>query len=293
MNLVASALITVLTLTAELGGVALSIELATSVNYLLWVPIVGFLAWIVVWKLPFKVLENVFGLLGLTLIAFVVALIGLHPNWHHLLTSSTHPSVPTGEGHPTWFYYAIGLFGSAMTPYEVFFFSSGGVEEHWTEGDLGEMRLNVFLGFPLGGLLSLAIMACAAVYLLPANVTVDHLSQVALPVSASLGKLGLAAVLLGFVAATFGALLETLLSTGYTIGQYFGWTWGKLVRPNSAPRFYTVLLIVLIGGVAGILTTADPVKITEYSVVLSAAALPLTYLPILVVANDRRYLGDR
>ena len=48
-----------------------------------------------------------------------------------------------------------------MTPYEVFFFSSGAVEEHWTVKDLGTSRLNVLVGFPLGGLLSVAIAAGA------------------------------------------------------------------------------------------------------------------------------------
>jgi Mn2+/Fe2+ NRAMP family transporter len=32
--------------------------------------------------------------------------------------------------------------------------------------------------------------------------------------------------------------------------------------------------------------------LTEYSVVFSAVALPLTYLPILIVANDKTYLRD-
>jgi manganese transport protein len=32
--------------------------------------------------------------------------------------------------------------------------------------------------------------------------------------------------------------------------------------------------------------------VTEFSVVFSAVALPLTYLPILVIANDREYMGD-
>jgi manganese transport protein len=40
-------------------------------------------------------------------------------------------------------------------------------------------------------------------------------------------------------------------------------------------------------------TGVDPIKVTEYSIVLSAAALPLTYFPILVVANDREYMGDK
>ena len=37
-----------------------------------------------------------------------------------------------------------------------------------------------------------------------------------------------------------------------------------------------------------VLTTLDPIKLTEYAIVLSAAALalPLTYLPVLIVAND-------
>jgi Mn2+/Fe2+ NRAMP family transporter len=40
-----------------------------------------------------------------------------------------------------------------------------------------------------------------------------------------------------------------------------------------------------------LLTAVDPVKVTEYSVVFAAMALPLTYLPILIVANDPDYVG--
>jgi Mn2+/Fe2+ NRAMP family transporter len=42
-----------------------------------------------------------------------------------------------------------------------------------------------------------------------------------------------------------------------------------------------------------LLTSVDPIKVTEYSVVFSAVALPLTYLPILMVANDPDYMGDK
>jgi Mn2+/Fe2+ NRAMP family transporter len=124
-------------------------------------------------------------------------------------------------------------------------------------------------------------------------VTVDHLSQVALPPTLALGKLGLAAVLLGFFAATFGAALETGLSSGYTISQYFGWQWGKFVRPREASRFHAVVLWSIVLAAAVGLTTIDPVKVTEYSIVFSAVALPLTYFPILVVANDPLYMGDK
>jgi manganese transport protein len=183
------------------------------------------------------------------------------------------------------------LFGAAMTPYEVFFFSSGGVEEKWTRQDLVTERTNVFIGFPLGGVLSLAIAGCAAVLYLPAGIQVGTLGQVTLPVAVALGKFGLAIVLIGVFAATFGAALETVLSCGYTIAQYRGWQWGKFVRPRQASRFHVIMIVCLLLAILVLLTGVDPVLVTEYSVVFAAMALPLTYLPILIIANDPDYVG--
>jgi manganese transport protein len=291
-NLLASMGVTFLTFIAEIGGVALSLELATSVNAFLWMPVVGAAVWLVLWRVKFSLVENVFGLMGLALIVFAVAVWQLAPDWHALLGQASSPKPPAEENWGTYSYYAVALFGAAMTPYEVFFFSSGGVEEHWSPKDLRTMRTNVFIGFPLGGLLSLAIAATTTLVFLPVGVQVDTLGQVALPVAVAAGKIGLAIALLGFFAATFGAACETGLSVGYSLAQYFGWQWGKFVRPREAARFHLVLLLSTIAAVAVLLTTIDPIKVTEYSVVFSAVALPLTYFPILVVANDPDYMGD-
>jgi manganese transport protein len=292
-NLVASFFINFLTLTAEVAGVAIAISLASSVNYLFLIPVVGVLVWLVVWRMPFETMERVFGLLGLCLLVFAVAVWKLGPDWGALFGEATSPSVPTDETGWSYWYYAIALFGAAMTPYEVFFFSSGAVEEHWTRKDLNVNRANVYIGFPLGGLLSLSIMSASFLVLGSRFIEVDQLSQVALPVASAVGRLGLAVALIGIFAATFGAALETSLSAGYVVAQYFGWTWGKYVRPRQAARFHLVVLLALAAGVLFGISGIDPVKVTEYSIVLSAAALPLTYFPILVIANDPRYMGDR
>ncbi|HCX83626.1 MAG TPA: hypothetical protein DHV14_00485, partial [Micrococcales bacterium] len=158
---------------------------------------------------------------------------------------------------------------------------------------LGQNRLNVFTGFPLGGLLSVAIAGCAAVVLLPHGIEVSTLSQIVLPVAQAGGTLLLAVVIVGIVAATFGAALETALSSGYTLAQYLGWSWGKFRRPAQAARFHVTMMIALLLAVAILMTSVDPVAVTEFSVVFSAVALPLTYIPILVVANDPDYMGAR
>jgi Mn2+/Fe2+ NRAMP family transporter len=291
LNLAGSMGVTFLTFIAEIGGVALSLQLVSSVNELLLVPFVALAVWLLLWRAKFSAIENVLGLLGLSLIVFAVALWQLGPDWGALAHQAVTVDKPGSETWATWCYYAVALFGAAMTPYEVFFFSSGGVEERWTAEDLGTMRANVFIGFPLGGLLSLAIAGCAAVVLQPHGIMVDTLGETALPIAEALGKIGVAIAVLGFVAATFGAACETGLSVGYSLMQYVGGQWGKYVRPEAAVAFHTVLVLCSLAAAAVLLTGVDPIAVTEMSVVFSAVALPLTYFPILVIANDPDYVG--
>ena len=292
MNLGASFLINLMTLTAEIGGVALALQLVSSVNYLLWVPFAAIAVWLVIWRVKFKIMENVAGLVGLCLIGFAVGLFLLGPDWGQLGRQVLQEVSTSTEKASTYWFYAVALFGAAMTPYEVFFFSSGAVEEGWTTKDLAESRANVLVGFPLGGLLSLAIAGCSAVVLLPQLIGVTTLSQVMLPVAMAGGKLLLALIILGIVAATAGAALETTLSAGYTIAQFLGWPWGKFRAPAQAARFHLLMIICLLVGIGTLMTGVDPIQVTEFSVVFSAVALPLTYLPILIVANDPEYMGE-
>jgi Mn2+/Fe2+ NRAMP family transporter len=292
LNLGASFMINLMTLTAEIGGVALALQLVSSVDYVLWVPFAAVAVWLVIWRVKFSIMENVAGLVGLLLIGFAVGLFLLSPDWGELGRQAVQGVSTDTEKISTYWFYAVALFGAAMTPYEVFFFSSGGVEERWTTKDLRTMRMNVFVGFPFGGMLSLSIAGCAALVFGPMNVSVDTLGQVGLPIAVAVGKLGLAMALIGFVAATLGAACECGLSVGYSIAQYNGWQWGKYVRTDVAARFHVVLLLSTLAGTAVLLTRVDPILVTEFSVVFSAVALPLTYFPILVVANDPDYMGD-
>jgi Mn2+/Fe2+ NRAMP family transporter len=293
LNLFGSMAITFLTFVAEIGGVALALQLVSSVHELLIIPLVGLLVWLILWRAKFSAIENVLGLLGLALVVFAVTLWQLGPDWAALAQQAVAVEKPADEAWKTWAYYAVALFGAAMTPYEVFFFSSGGVEEEWTEKDIPTMRANVFIGFPLGGLLSLAIAGSTWLVLGPLSIEVGTLGQVALPVAEALGKIGIAVALVGFVAATFGAACETGLSVGYSIAQYFGAQWGKYVKVKDAALFHLIVLLASLLAVAILMTTVDPILVTEVSVVFSAVALPLTYFPILVVANDPDYVGER
>ncbi len=291
-GLIGAMLVTGLLLMAELSGVALALELATSVSYLLWVPVAALLVLAVFWLLPFETMERIYGLLGLTMLVFVVAVWKLGPDWGSLLSSATNPVPTQTESWPTYLFFVVTLIGAQMTPYEMFFFSSGAVESRWRPKNLGEMRFNVIVGFPLGGLLALAIQATAFIVLFEPGIVVEHLSQTALPVGIALGKLGFAIAIVGIFAATFGATLETLFASGYELSQYFGWSYGRLQPPAQAARFTTVILVLLLGAAGLALTTINPITVTIVAVVFSAALLPFLFLPVLLVANDKSVMGD-
>ena len=101
-NLVASMLVTFLTFAAEIGGVALALQLATSVNRYLWIPVVGAAVWLVLWRVKFATVENAFGLAGLALIVFAVAVWKLSPDWSALWSDALRPSVPEEESLPVY-----------------------------------------------------------------------------------------------------------------------------------------------------------------------------------------------
>ncbi len=97
-TLVATFLITGLLVMAELAGVALALQLATSVHYLLWVPVAAAFLLVLVWTLPFEAMERFYGILGLTMLVYVVAVWKL-ADWDRLWESATTP-VPVAD--ETW-----------------------------------------------------------------------------------------------------------------------------------------------------------------------------------------------
>jgi len=290
--LAGSLLVTALLVMAELAGIAIAMQLATSLNYLLWIPVAALLVLLVIWLLPFEVMERLYGVLGLTMLVFVVAVFHLDPDWSALGESSTTIAPTAKESWATYLFFVVTLIGAQMTPYEMFFFSSGAVDHRWRPKDIKEMRTNVIIGFPLGGLLAVAIQAVSFLVLFEPGITVEHLTQTALPVAVALGKIGLIIAIVGIFAATFGATLETLFATGYDFAQYFGWSYGKVQPPARAARFVTVMLAILLAAAALALTTVNPITVTIVAVVFSAALLPFLFLPVLLVANDRALMGE-
>jgi manganese transport protein len=287
--LIASEVVNLLTLAAEVGGVAIALQLLSGLPYrvLLVLAVVGLA--VVLWTLHLEWLERIFGYGGLAMLVFAVAALKLGPDW----TQFGKGFIPHIAQNNPWLYlyFAIGLLGAAMTPYEVYFYSSGGIEDRWTPKDLGLNRANAIVGYSLGGLLSLALMIVGAAVFLRHGISPEHLGTIALGAEEPIGKIGLLLAIVGILFAVGGASIDTVFSGAYNLAQFLGWEWGRYRHPAGAPRFALTWMVLLVFALAIVMTGVDPVMLTEYAVIFSAVALPLTYIPILLVANDPEYMG--
>jgi manganese transport protein len=289
VTLIAAQIVNFMTLAAEVGGVAIVLQLLSGLPYRALIPIGLLAVAFAIWVLPFEWIERLFGYVGLCLLVFAVGAIKLNPDWGqvaHGFVPQVNTSDPLVYG-----FFAVGLLGAAMTPYEVYFYSSGAVEEGWTPKDLGLNRANAIIGYGLGGFLSFALMITAGALFLPLGVEPEFLGSVALGAQVPLGQIGLILALVGMLFAVGGAAIDTCFSGAYNLAQFLGWEWGKHRRPAGAPRFTISWMVLLVLAMAVVMTGIDPVLVTEFAVIFSVVALPFTYLPILLVANDRNYMG--
>jgi Mn2+/Fe2+ NRAMP family transporter len=286
-TLIASLVLNVLTLAAELGGLGFALNYFFDVSSSFFLLVAMLVVAAAIYFLPFGGLERLFGYIGLALLVYLAASIKLDPDWGDV----GRGFVPSSEGVTVYWYFVVGMIAAAMMPYEIYFYSSGAVEEGWDEHDLSVNRANSFIGFGLGGLLAVALVVVAAQVLKPHQISPESLGTVALMAQSPYGEAGLILALLGILFAIGGATIDTCFSAAYNLAQFQGWKWGKRFRLLDEPRFTLSLAGFLLAGFAIAATGVDPIELTEYAVIFSIPVLPLTYLPILMVGNDRQIMG--
>jgi Mn2+/Fe2+ NRAMP family transporter len=289
--LVAVGLVSFLVLASEIGGVCLALQFASGIGFQWWALPVAALVWLFLWKGTFGMVEKGASLLGLVTLAFVVGAFRLDPPVGqvaaHLL-----PSLPQQDSAKYWF-MAVSIIGASVSPYLFYFYSAGAVEDGWDVSYLGINRLVAGLGMTFGGVVAIAVLVCAAMVLHPLGIQVSRYEQIPLILSTPLGRTGFVLFIASLAIACFGAALEIALQLSYLAAQGFGWRWGENLRPREAARFTLVYTVCLPLAGLVIVTGIDPLKLTVFSMALTALSLPVTVVPLLVLMNDPTYLGER
>lgn len=282
--------VTLLVLSAELGGVCIALELATGVGLQWWAVPIALLVWLLIWKGTFGVIEKGVSLLGLVTISFIVGAIAMRPDWRNVLTGAVL-TLPNHDKTHYWF-IAVSILGASISPYLYCFYSSGAIEDHWDENYIGVNRLIAAIGMSFGSLISIAVLVLGALVLLPRGLHADHYSQLALLLQDAFGHWGFILFILSLGIACLGAALEITLQLAYFAAQGFGWNWSENQPPKKEARFSLTYTVAILIAMIIVLTGLDPLKLTIMSMALTAATLPLSVVPFLILMNDRDYLEE-
>jgi Mn2+/Fe2+ NRAMP family transporter len=76
------------------------------------------------------------------------------------------------------------------------------------------------------------------------------------------------------------------------VAQGLGWNWSENPSPRREARFCCAYTIVVVIGCLLALCGPDPLKLTNLSMALTAATLPVAIVPFLFVMNDPRYMKN-
>ena len=293
LTLFASLLSTLITCAAEIGGMGLILYHLTGAPYLLMAVLSAVVLIASIWMLPFKWIERTYGLLGLLMLVFAAAVVAIHPPWAQVAEGFV-PQVPHGLSTKEMLqfaYFGVAILSAVMFPYEAYFYSSGGIEEGWKPKDLLTNKVTTTVGFGLGSLLAIVILVNSAVLFGPARVAPQYPGTSALEAAIPFGKLGLLLALLGMLFAVAGAAVETCMANAYAVSQFFGWEWGRHKKPWEAPRFTLAWIAFMLLALLILMTGVDVMRLVEYAVLFSIVVLPLTYLPLMLLAGDKAFMG--
>ncbi|HZS75941.1 MAG TPA: divalent metal cation transporter [Ktedonobacteraceae bacterium] len=281
-----------LLLAAELGGMAIALSLITGISWHLLFPVVALLIFAMAWRAPFDWIENAPALLGLASLAFVAGVIWLGGPSKDILPTLWKPDIKQGD-LADYLYLVAAILGATISPYLLYFYSSGAREEGWTTRSLLLNRVTAFVGMGFGSLCSLALVFLGAMVLQPMNSQANTLGEIGLPMAKAFGTWGALLFAVALFATCMGAALEVVLGVSYCVAQGFGWEWGEDKKPAEAARFNLVIVIILIIAVLIGLIGIDPLQLAVFASTIIALVLPLSLLPFLVLMNDKQYLGDK
>jgi Mn2+/Fe2+ NRAMP family transporter len=281
-------LVSLLVLAAELGGVCIALELATGIAFPLWTVPVALLIWLILWKGTFGAIEKGVSVLGLVTLCFVVGAVLINPPWTQVLRGAL-PSLPQHDSIHYWF-VAVSILGATISPYLYFFYSSGALEDEWNEGYIGVNRVIATGGMTFGSVISIAVLILAAMIFAPKGIKIEHYSQLPMLLIPVFGKWGLWLLVASLGIACLGAAMEITLEIAYLTAQGFGWNWSENQHPSAEARFSSVYTITIVLAALLTVTGIDPLKLTIFSMALTAASLPVSIVPFLFLMNDYSYV---
>jgi len=290
---------------ADLGGMADAMQMVTGTHSYYWTPffaavIVGLLFWSsYVW------IAKVFKWLTLVLFAYVITAFLVRPDWMAVLRYTLIPHV---EWSRSYISVLVGILGTTISPYLFFWQAAEEVEEERahgkvtvaqrrgsTDAELSAARTDVLTGMLFSNVVMYFIILTTAATLHAHGVTnISTAKEAAEALRPLAGKGAYWLFTLGLIGTGMLAVPVLAGSCAYAVAEGAKWRKASLgEKPLKARKFYLVIAIAMVVGLALDFAGLNAVKMLFWSAVLNGVLAPPLVVLVVLLTSDRRVMGVR
>jgi NRAMP (natural resistance-associated macrophage protein)-like metal ion transporter len=268
---------------ANFAGIAAALEIFGISKYFSVPLSILLLMWLVV-KGTYGLVEKVFLTACLFFVSYVVTGFLVEPDWVEVLHAVMKPTI---RMETPFLVMLVGLVGTSISPWMLFYLQSSMVDKGMGMQDLRVARVDVTVGSIVLSVVAFFIILVCSATLFKAGIGIKQAGEAALALEPVAGRYCTWLFAFGLFNASMFASSILPLSTAYTVCEAFGWESSLDKKFSEAPQFYTLYcFIIIICGVFVLAPGLPLVPIMFISQVLNGVALPVVLVFMFLLIND-------
>ena len=270
--------------TGNITGGILGIQAVADVPMIPIVIVLGILAFVAMWAGSYKLVEKILtGIVIFMGLVFLITAFASPVDWGAVVAGLFTPTLPEGQAGAKGILTAVGLIGTTIVPYNLFLHASGAAERFKDPEQVSDARFDCVLSIGLGGIISMAILICAAANMHAAGIAVTNGKDMAIALQPLLGNWATVLIGIGLLAAGFSSAITAPLSAAYAVNGVLGW--GKTLKDL---QFKVVWMIVLVAGcLMAVVLGKSPTELILVAQAANAILLPIMAFFVMYVANGK------
>jgi NRAMP (natural resistance-associated macrophage protein)-like metal ion transporter len=294
----------VFNIAADLGGMGEAMQMVTGVTRYLWTPLLTAAIIALLLMTSYKTMARYLKWLAVVLFAYVVAAFLARPDWRAAVHNTLIPHIQWSDRYVSTL---VAILGTTISPYLFFWQTAEEVEEEREHGrttvkkrrgaskqELTDATSDVMAGTVLSNIVMYFIMLTAAATL---NAYGTHEIQSAREAARALlplaGEGAYWLFTIGLVGTGMLAVPVLAGSCAYAIAEAATWRKASLNEiPGRAPRFYAVIAVALMVGLALDFAGLNAVKMLFWSAILNGILAPPLVVLVVLLSSDREVMGD-
>nr|WP_319373776.1 Nramp family divalent metal transporter [uncultured Methanobacterium sp.] len=274
---------------AEFSGIAVSTGIFNVPRFIA-LPLAAFFVWLLVVKGTYKSVEKVFLLASALYFSYIIAGFLAQPDWGLAAQSMIMPKISLDAAYITM---VIGLVGTTIAPWMMFYIQSSVVEKGISLKNLKYSKMDAILGAIVVNIVAFFIVIACAATIHPTGIQVNNVADVSMALAPLAGQYASILFAFGFLNASLFAASILPLSTAYYVCESLGFEAGVSKSFREAPVFHGLYLGLIITAVIIILIPSVPLlSILYLSQVANGILLPFVLILMLLIINDKKIMGE-